>query len=165
MFYPSILVGRSHGIVFSQNESFLSTDHVIIFLTPALSFQINAFKWAVFIYTGNPLHMNLQVVNFQRCEHVFHRCQVWVKLQLAIHLLLLMILQLYHLPPLLCPPVSNSSCLFTRCQPLCASCCTGLLYFSRYCTIRLKMLSLFLCLSFMYYLCKNITNLLQHSTI
>ena len=32
--------------------------------------------------------------------------------QLALQLLLLMILQLYHLPPLLPPPVSNSSCLF-----------------------------------------------------
>ena len=26
--------------------------------------------------------------------------------------------QLYHLPPLLPPPVSNSSCLFTRWQPV-----------------------------------------------
>ena len=25
------------------------------------------------------------------------------------------------------PPVSNSSCLFPQCQPLCASCCTVLL--------------------------------------
>ena len=28
--------------------------------------------------------------------------------------------------------ISNSSCLFTRCQSLCASYCTTLLYFSRY---------------------------------
>ena len=47
------------------------------------------------------------------------------------------------LPPPLPPPVSNSSCLFTRCQPLYASSCTVLLYFSRYCTVRLKMFSLF----------------------
>ena len=39
-------------------------------------------------------------------------------------LLLLMILQLYHLSALLPPPVSNSSCLFTPCQLLCTSCCT-----------------------------------------
>ena len=58
-------------------------------------------------------------------------CQVWMKLQFAIYLLLLMIVQLYLLPPPL-PPVSNSSGLFTQCQPLCASCCTILLYFSRY---------------------------------
>ena len=37
------------------------------------------------------------------------------------------------------PPVSNTSCLFTRCQPQ----CTVLLYFSRYCTVRLKVFSLF----------------------
>ena len=36
---------------------------------------------------------------------------------------------LYHLPPPLPTPVSNSFCLFTWWQPLCASCCTVLLYF------------------------------------
>ena len=85
----------------------------------------------------------------------FHQHQVWVKLQLALHLLLLMIFQLYHLPPPLPPPVGNSSCLFTRCQTLDASSCTVLLYFSRYCAVRLKMFSLFLCLFFMYYLCEK----------
>ena len=38
----------------------------------------------------------------------------------------------HHFPPPLPSPVSNSSCLFIRCQPLCASHCTILLYFSRY---------------------------------
>ena len=71
----------------------------------------------------SPLHMNFQLANFQRCERAFHRRQVWVKVQLALRLLLLPTLQLYHLPPLLRLPVSNSSCLFTRCQPPCASCC------------------------------------------
>ena len=75
-------------------------------------------------------------------------------MQLALHLLLLTILQLYRLPPPLPTPVSNSACLFTRCQPLYASCCTGLLYFSRYCTVRFKMFY-FLCLFFMYYLCEK----------
>ena len=74
--------------------------------------------------------------------------QAWVRLQLALHLLLLMVLQLYHLPPPSPPPVSNSSCLFTRCQPLYASCCTVLLYFSRQCTVRLKM---FYFVFFMYW--------------
>ena len=79
-----------------------------------------------------------------------------MKLQLALRLLLLTILQLCHLPPPLPPPVSNSSCLFTQCQPLYASCCTVLLNFSRYCTVRLKMFSLFLVsLFFMYYLCEK----------
>ena len=47
--------------------------------------------------------------------------------------------------------ISNSSYLFTRCQPLCARCGTFLLYFSRSCTVRLKLFSLFLCLFLMYY--------------
>ena len=61
-------------------------------------------------------------------------------------------------PPPLPPPVSNSSCPFNRYQPLYASCWTVLLYFSRYCTARLKMfyfLLLFLCVIYM----KSITNI------
>ena len=53
-----------------------------------------------------------------------------VKLQLAFCLLLLMILHLNHLSRPLSLPVCNSSCLFTRCQPLYANCCTVLLHFS-----------------------------------
>ena len=106
------------------------------------------------------MHTKLQVENFQNCEPVFHQHQVWVKLQLALHFLMLMTLHLYHLPPPLLPPVSNSSCLFTRYQPLYASCCTVLLYFLRYCTVRLKMLSIFFGFVFIYYLvekhCKSI---------
>ena len=45
-------------------------------------------------------------------------------------------------PVPLLPAVRNSSHLFTRCQPLYASSCAVLLYFSRYCTVRLKMSSL-----------------------
>ena len=62
---------------------------------------------------------------------------------------------------------SSSSCLFTWCQPLYASCCIVQLYFSRYCTVRLKMFSLFffffsehlLCVqrSFTYLTCSNST--------
>ena len=63
--------------------------------------------------------------------------------EIALCLLFLTTLQLYHLPPPLPPPVSNSSCLFTRCQPLYASCCTVLLYFSKYCTVRVKIFSSF----------------------
>ena len=68
----------------------------------------------------------LQVANFQSCEHAVHQSQVWVKSQLALWLLLLMIIQLYHVPPSLPPPVSNSSGLFTQCQSLYANCCTVL---------------------------------------
>ena len=88
-----------------------------------------------------------------RNQNLCHQRQVWVKLQLALHLLLLMILQLYHLPPPLPPPVSNSSCLFTQYQPLYASCYSVLLYFSRCYTVRLKMFSFFVCLFFMYQYC------------
>ena len=35
-------------------------------------------------FTVSPLHTNLQVANFQRCEHTFHQCQVWGKLQLGL---------------------------------------------------------------------------------
>ena len=48
---------------------------------------------------------------------------------------------------------SSNCCLFTRCQPLYVSCCSVPLYFSRYCTVRLKYFIYFLCLLFMYYLC------------
>ena len=44
--------------------------------------------------------------------------------------------RLDHLPPPLPPPASNSSCLFTWRQPLYASCCSVLLYFSRYCSVQ-----------------------------
>ena len=74
-----------------------------------------------------------------------------VTLQLALHLPLLMILQLYHLPPL----GSNASCLFTRCQRLHVSCCTVLLYFSRYCTVRLKMFFFTFVFVFVYSLCEK----------
>ena len=47
-----------------------------------------------------------------------------MKLQLAVCLLLLTFLQLYHLSPPLPPPVSDSSCLFTPYHPLYASCFT-----------------------------------------
>ena len=59
------------------------------------------------------------------------------------------------LPPRLPPAVSNSSCLFTWCQSLYASDCSVLLYFSGYCTVRLKMFSLFFMFVFMYYLCEK----------
>ena len=80
-----------------------------------------------------------------------------MKLQLALHLLFLTILQLCHLPPPLPPGVRNPSFLFTRCQPLYRGCYTVLLYFSRYCTIRFKNVCFIFCciLLFTYYLCRN----------
>ena len=115
--------------------------------------------------TVNPLQMTLKVVNFQRFEcasgsartqNLCHQHQAWVKQQLALHLLLLATLPLYHLPPPLPPPASNPSCLFTRCQPLCACC------FVHYCTsqgtvCKIKNISFVLCvcLFFMYHLCEE----------
>ena len=55
-----------------------------------------------------------------------HQHQERVQLQLALHLLLPRILQLYHFSPPLFPSASNSSC-----QPLYPSCCHVLLSFSR----------------------------------
>ena len=92
----------------------------------------------ILLYTVSPQHINIQVLNFQRCELVFQQSQEGVTLKLALQLLLLMILQFHHLPPPLPPPVSNSSCLFTWHKPLDASCCSSLLYFSKYYTVRLK---------------------------
>ena len=103
-------------------------------------------------------------IELNPARNLCHQYQVWLKLHPALGLLLLMIFQLHHLSPPLAPPVNNSSCLVTRCQPLYASCCILLLYFSRYFT--LKMLLILLCfMFFMYYLCKSIINLLQYSTI
>ena len=68
--------------------------------------------------------VNTQLVP-ARDQSLCHQGRVWVKLQLALHLLLLTVLQLYHLPPPLPPPVSNSSCPFTPCQPPHASCGTA----------------------------------------
>ena len=60
-------------------------------------------------------------------------------------------------------PLSNS-CLFTRCQLLYASCCTGLLYFSRHCTVRFKIFSLFFVFVFLCIISvRSIINLLQYS--
>ena len=79
--------------------------------------------------------------------------------------LLEMILQLHHSPPPLPPALSNSSCQVTRCQPLCASCCTVLLYFSQYSTVRWKMSPLFLVCSLCIISVKSIVSILQYSTI
>ena len=57
------------------------------------------------------------------------------------------------LSPTSSPSPVIKSCPFNRCQHLCASCCTVLMYFSRLYTVRFKMFSLFFV--FMYYLCEK----------
>ena len=79
---------------------------------------------------------NLQIANFEGCKHEFHPRQAWVKLQLALCFLLLVILQVYHFPSPFPPPVSNSSCLFTQCQLLYAI--SVLYYYTLQGTVRLK---------------------------
>ena len=53
-----------------------------------------------------------------RTQNPCRRCQAWVKLQLALGLLLLTILRLYHLPPPLPYPVGNFSSLSTCASPV-----------------------------------------------
>ena len=79
------------------------------------------------------------------CHGLSH--QLRTTLQLAIRLLLQRILQLYHLPRLLPPPVSQSSCLFTQCQPLYASCSswTTVLFKELYYQIKNVFFCLFAC--------------------
>jgi len=75
------------------------------------------------------------------------------EIAVALHLLLLTILQLYHLPPPLPPPVGNSSSLFTRCQLLDAS-CTTVLFKVLHCKMK-NVFSIFCAHFLMYYLCEK----------
>ena len=129
----------SHPCRLSQSTSFgFAASYIRLPL--AIYFTCGNACVSVLFLQVNPLK-RIDRLNWARNPNLCHQHQAWVKLQLAFHLLLVMILQLYHLPPPL-SLVSNSSCLFTPCQPLCASCCMVLLYFSRYCTVRLITFSL-----------------------
>ena len=112
--------------------------------------------------TVSPPHTNLQVTNFQRCERASDSSKEPKPVPSTSD-----VSDTAACPPspiaddpsalpspTPSPPLSNSPCLFTRCQPLYASCCTGLLYFSRHCTVRFKIFY-FLCLFFMYYFCEK----------
>ena len=58
--------------------------------------------------------------------------------------------------PSLTPPISNSSCLFTLCQPLYASCCRTIVLFKVLCCKILNVFFIFcVCLFFIYYLCEK----------
>ena len=141
-----------------QLPEFLKTEHTLI---PITQIKEEHYKLVPHIWT-----FKMQTLKHANALPPVHWHQVWVNWQLALHLLLLTNLPLHHLPPPLPPPVSNSSCLFTRCQPLCASCCTVLLYFSRSCTVRLKIFPLFVVFDFICIICvKSIINLLQYGTI
>ena len=62
-------------------------------------------------------------LNAARSQNLYYQHQAGVRLQLALCLLLLALLQLCRLPPPLPLQVRNSSCLFTLYQPLYARCC------------------------------------------
>ena len=108
----------------------------------------------------SPFLQRVDRIESSKDQNPCHQRQAWGMLQLALCLLLLMVLQLCHLlPPLppLPPPVSNASCPFTQCQSLHAGCCTFWRYctgFSTYCTVRLKLFSLFF-VSVFYVLCEK----------
>ena len=88
-----------------------------------------------------------------RSQKLCRQCHVWVRLWLASVSWLLMILQLYHLPPPLHPTVSK---LFLTVHLMSAP--VGQLSYSTvlygYQTVKLKMFY-FLCLFFMYYMCEK----------
>ena len=89
-------------------------------------------RWCIFFFWSALLEIIQSVPSmwtfklqiFKRCEHasgsrkepkpVPSTSGMSEIAPLLLRLLLLMILQLYHLPPPLPPPVSNSSCLFTE---------------------------------------------------
>ena len=77
-----------------------------------------------------------------------------MKLQLALHLLLLMILQLYHRPPPLPPPITLLAYSLDA-SPSIPAVGTVLLYFSRYWAVRLKIFSLYFVVFFYDYLCEK----------
>ena len=68
------------------------------------------------------------------CESSTCELSKMQKLRLSLHLLWLAIFQPYHLPLPFPPPVSNSSCLFIRCQPLLY--CTSILFKAVYSKIK-----------------------------
>ena len=100
--------------------------------------------------SGSPQHRNLPFTNFQRCY------------SLPSVSCLLMTLQLYHPLLPLFPPVSNSSYLFTGCQPLDAN-CTTVLFKVLY--RKIKFFLNFVCVFVMYYLCEKYYKPIQYITI
>ena len=112
-------------------------------------------KWCgpSFHYRKSPTHKPSSCELFQRCDCAFHQCQVWMKLQLAFHHLLLTILQLSHAsPPFLHQSVTLHA-FSLNASPYMPV--VVLPYFSRYCTIRFKMYPLFFVCFLMYYLCEK----------
>ena len=102
------------------------------------------------IYSKSPPHKHPSG-ELSKWKGTFHQHQEWVKLQHVLHLLLLMIHQIYRPPPPVHQVSPLPACSLDASPSLPAVVLCVLLYFSSYGTIRLKMLSfLFL---FMYHWC------------
>ena len=131
--------------------------HSEFFIWTSWMVPITLSSHLVFIYTLSCLHMNLQVANFQRCEcastqtsldAVFRRVD---RIQQGTRTCTINIKYDWHcsLPSvsyfwrsfssidshLLSLFQSVTSCLFTRCRPRYASCCTVLLDLSKNCVL------------------------------
>ena len=116
------------------------------------------------VITVSSLHGNLQVANFQRCEHGFHQRQALVTLHLVLRLLLLTILQLYPLPSHLPSPSVTLPACSLEARPLCQP-----LYYT---AVLFKVLDWKIKNVFSVYVCslyiiygKNIINLVLYSTV
>ena len=98
-----------------------------------------------------------------RSQNPWHQHQAWVKLQSALHLLLLTVLQLCHLPPALPPPVGNFLPVHLIPAPVCQLLyCTAVLFKILDCKIK-NVYFLFFCVCVICV--KSSINLLQYTTI
>ena len=107
-------------------------------------------------YTVSPLHRNLQVTDFHRREHASgssKELEAVPSVSGVSDIVACPLSPVADGPSALPSPVSNSW-LFTRCQPLCASCCTMLLYFSRCYTARFKMFYFFVLVFYVFFVWK-----------
>ena len=112
----------------------------------------------------SPLHTNLQVANFQRCERASGSIKEPEPVPATSGVSEIAACppsptadnpSALHLPPPLPPAISKSSCLFIRCQPL---------YWT---TVLFKIINVFFifCVCFLCIICvKSIINLFQYST-
>ena len=91
-------------------------------------------------YTVGPLHVKLQVANFQRREHASGSSKELEAMPSVSGMsdIVACPLSLIADDPSALPSPVSSSWLFTRCQPRVPA-IVLFLYFSRYCTVRLKM--------------------------
>ena len=117
-------------------------------------------------YTVGPLHVKLQVANFQRREHASGSSKELEAVPSVSGMSDIVACPLYLIaddPSELPSPVS-SSWLFTRCQPVCQLLYyTPVLFKVLYCKIKKV---LFFCICFLYIICaKSIINLLRPSII